>query len=298
MPATDSLGSHLLGRKPSPPDARDYKLVDYLGAAGNPVEGQDPLVALLATLVDHGRYWDNHALKNWATAITARVIGAAPAPDPSPTPPTPPSPQPTPTPAPVATDVMWLDTDNVLDQGQTPHCVGFGWAGWGDTLPIDDKYANADGDAIYYEAKVIDGEPNQEDGSDVRSGAKAMQNRKRLTAYAFAASIDEVRAWLDGHGPVVFGTEWTQAMFTPDANGYVSPADAVADPSQVAGGHCFVCVGDLASEGALLFQNSWGQSWGLSGRFKMTYASAAVLLAGIVSSDGPGEACAAVELPE
>jgi hypothetical protein len=286
----DSIGPHLLGRK-YVADDRDYQLADYLSA---PVESDatsaDPLDVALADLLGS---WEGKKTKHWAQVITDRVQSLSPAPAPpapgpapQPTPAPTPAPQPSPTPAPPApvADVVWTDADQVLDQGQTGHCVGFGWAGWGDTLPVDDRYTNPDGDAIYEEAKVIDGEPNQENGSTVRSGAKAIQNRGRLKTYAFAASIDEVRAWLDGHGPVVFGTDWDQPMFTPDANGFVHP------DGNVAGGHCYVCVGDLVSEGALLFQNSWGASWGAAGRFRMTYADAAALLA------RQGEACAAVEL--
>jgi len=275
--AVENLGPHLLGRRPSPPDPRDYQLAHFLAG--------DPLDAALAALMSS---WEGKKTKAWANLITQRVKSLSPVPpDPTPTPTPTPTPDPTPTPiTPTpAADVVWTDSDAVLDQGQTPHCVGFGWAGWGDTQPVDDHFTNADGDKIYYECKVIDGEPGQEDGSDVRSGAKAMQNRKRLSAYAFAKSIDEVRAFLAAHGPVVFGSDWTNDMFNPDANGYVKPTGGVA------GGHCYACVGDLVSEGALLFQNSWGDSWGLSGRFKMTYADAAQLLA------NNGEACAAVELP-
>lgn len=254
----DRIDASLLGRR-YVPDDRDYRLEDYLAAT-------DPLDTALAALVASNC---NTAVKAWAKVVTP-YLKTIPAPAPPPAP---------------ATDVVWADADTVLDQGQTPHCVGFGWAGWGDALPVDDRFTNADGDAIYYEAKVIDGEPGQEDGSDVRSGAKAMQNRGRLSAYAFTTSVPTVRAFLAAHGPVVFGSDWYDAMFTPDANGFVAPSGSVA------GGHCYVCVGDVPSKGALLFQNSWGD-WGpLHGRFYMTYTDAQALLS------QQGEACSAVELP-
>jgi hypothetical protein len=267
----DVIGAHLLGRVPSTPDPRDYQLEHFLTG--------DPLDAALADVVAKH---SSKALKTWATLITKRVEANTPSP------PAPPTPDPTPTPVvptPVP-DVEWVDSEGALDQGDTGHCVGFGWAQWGNTLPIDDKFKNADGDAIYYECKVIDGNPRGENGSQVRSGAKAMQNRQRLTSYAFAASIDEVRAWVDSKGPVVFGTDWTDDMFEPDANGFIRPG------GRVAGGHCYTCVGDLVSKSALLFQNSWGGDWGLpGGRFLMTYADAEMLFV------NDGEACAAVELP-
>lgn len=262
--AVENLGPHLLGRKPSPEDERDYHLADFLSI--------DPLDAALASVTRS--LVTSPAVKHWAKLITAAVQGAKPAPSPTPTPPAPAD----------VHDVTWADADSVLDQGQTPHCVGFGWAQWGNTLPIDDRFGNADGDRIYAECKVIDGEPGAQDGSDVRSGAKAMLARKRLAAYAFAKSVDEARAWVQAHGPVVFGTDWTDDMFSPDASGLVEATGAVA------GGHCYVCVGDLPSQGMLLFQNSWGDSWGQHGRFKMHYETAATLLG------KNGEACAAVEL--
>lgn len=171
-----------------------------------------------------------------------------------------------------------------LDQGQTNHCVGFGWAQWGNTNPILDSYQDSDGHAIYYECKQIDGEPGQEDGSNVRSGAKAMQNRNKLNAYAFAETVDEIISWVRTNGPVVVGTTWTNDMFSPDKNGLVVPTGATA------GGHCYLCVGDIASEQSGLFQNSWGTSWGLNGYFKIKWSDFDTLF------KDQGEACAAVEI--
>jgi Papain family cysteine protease len=254
-----NIGPHLLGRRRSPQDHRDFKLSAYL-----PIP---PLDAALAKLVADRS--TPASVTEWATTITSYLKGHAPTP-----------PKPPPMPA-----ISWDDTEPVLDQGDTPHCVGFGWAQWGNTAPVNDGFRNSDGNAIYYECKIIDGQPGQENGSDVRSGAKAMQNRGRLSAYAFAASADEAREFVRIIGPIVVGTDWTQSMFEPDAAGFVRPTGATA------GGHCYLLVGDLPAEGALLFQNSWGRSWGMSGRFKMKYADFAKLFA------RDGEACAAVELP-
>ena len=283
----DTIDASLLGRKPSPPDSRDFQLRHFLS--------DDPLHALLADVLK------SHLVPAAIKHLFVAIVNAVDPNTPTPTPPGPapqPTPDPNPTPPAATTDIVYGDTDGPLDQGNFGTCVGNGWAQWGNTLPIDDHYDETAARAIYYEATVIDGQPDNPDapnggqqGSNVRSGAKAMQNRARLGTYAFAASIDEVRAWVDQHGPVVFGTDWTQQMFTPDANGYVSPSDG-----DVKGGHCYLCVGDLPGEGALVFQNSWGAGWGttidgVAGRFKMTYADAASLLA------QQGESCASVELP-
>jgi hypothetical protein len=272
MSATDNLGPHQLGRVPSAPDDRDYPLAAFLA-------NDDPLDAALAVLqASHAA----KATKAWAVIATARIKAMSPAPNPGPSPsPTPPTPpKPTPTGA-----VVWADNEPVLDQGQTGHCVGFGGAQWGNTLPIDDHFKDADGHAIYYECKIIDGEPKAENGSDVRSLAKVLKQRKRLSTYAFAGSVDEACAWVLAHGPVIVGTDWTNDMFHPDAQGFVKPTGAVA------GGHCYIQVGYDPDAQVLTYLNSWGASWAQNGRFKMRKADAETLFA------KQGEAAAAVELP-
>ncbi len=71
--------------------------------------------------------------------------------------------------------VEWHDPV-VLDQGQTPECVGFGGAGFVATAeadaPADSTVTNALGHAIYARCKAIDGDT--EEGSNLRSLAKAL----------------------------------------------------------------------------------------------------------------------------
>lgn len=194
---------------------------------------------------------------------------------------------------PLPPSMLWTDTV-VMDQGPFGVCVGNGWAGWGDSAPIQDTYTEKDARRIYYEATVIDGQPDDPDapgggqqGSTVRSGAKAMQARGRLSAYAFATSLSSIREWLAFHGPVVMGTDWTNDMMSPDPNGVVRPTGGVA------GGHCYLAIGYSLSDDEFRFRNSWGH-WGLSGDFFMRSADVLTLLKGI---DTPGEACLAAESP-
>lgn len=199
-----------------------------------------------------------------------------------------PDPQPTPSPA----DVEWQDNEPVLDQGDYGTCVGNGWAQWGNTLPVDDHYVEKDARAIYYESTVIDGHPDDpdapgggQDGSTVRAGAKAMQNRERLSAYAFTQDVDVAIAYLQDHGPVVFGTNWYDSMFSPDGSGVVEPT------GQVAGGHCYTGLGYDEDTDQIECINSWGSGWGEDGRFFIAAADMQRLL------NEDGEACGAVELP-
>lgn len=272
--ASTTIGPHLLGRIASPPDSRDFKLGVFLST--------DPLEQALAVLLtSHAA----KATKAWAQIATPLILGQQPGPPAPPIPPAPPVP-------PVSGAVSWTDAEPDLDQGNYGTCVGNGWAQWGNTMPVGDHLTEADARAIYYEATVFDGTPDNPDapnggqqGSTVRSGAQAMQKRGRLNVYAFAASIDEAVAWVMTNGSVVMGTDWTADMFSPDADGFIKPTGAIE------GGHCYVLIGfDPATE-VLEFLNSWGAGWGKAGRFYMHKADAVSLFA------QQGEACAAVELP-
>lgn len=252
-----NVGPHLLGRRPSAPDHRDYPLRAFLA----PTNSLDEALATL--LKSHAA----QATKAWCVLATPLITGA------------PPPPPLTPTPEPT----LWSDSERVLDQGDTGHCVGFAGAQWGNTLPIDDRFANESGDDIYYECKVIDGEPLGEEGTDVRSVAKALKARGRLSTYAFG-TVSDALAFLP-QGPVIMGTDWTESMFSPNSDGVVIPS---GDP---VGGHCYVLVGYDPSNDRLRFRNSWGDRWGIGGDFFINRSHYERLFR------RNGEALAAVELP-
>lgn len=166
---------------------------------------------------------------------------------------------------PVVQNKIWM-TGPVLDQGQTPHCVGYAGAQWLQTeeatwtehsLP-----SGVTGDVLYYDCKAVDGEPKAEDGSTGRSLMKVMQSLGYLASFHWATSSTDIIAWLSTKGPVLVGTPWTQNMFTPDKNGYIHPRGAVA------GGHEWIVHGvfpDKRGNAMLKMCNSWGVSWGAAG---------------------------------
>jgi hypothetical protein len=178
---------------------------------------------------------------------------------------------------------IW-DVQERLDQKDTGHCVGFSCADWGNTLPIDDKYTNADANKIYYECKVIDKEPKQENGSTVRSGCKALKNRKRLNAYAFSSTMDAILQWITSKGPVMCGTDWTSGMMNPDSRGLIKPTGSIV------GGHAYTMIGYDSAYDEFVFLNSWGKNWAVNGVFRMKQSDFKKLFA------DQGEAAAAVEL--
>lgn len=271
-----ALGPHLLGCNPSPPDARDWQLASFIEAA----QSGDPLdLALAALLAARG---PAKTTKAWASVATERLKAVSPVPTPAP-----PDPGPTGPPAPPEpTNTIWADPHATLNQSATPHCVGFGWTQWANTDPTNDDFGDEVGHAVYYECKAIDGQPGKENGSDVRSGAKAMQARGRLDAYAFAQTVAEIRAWVGSTGPVVLGSDWYDDMFNPDAQGFVYPT------GKIAGGHCYLLAGDRRDEDAAFLLNSWGADWGLGGWFKLRWDDVRKLI-----EDSWGEACATIELP-
>ena len=157
------------------------------------------------------------------------------------------------------TSKAWVFNHAPLDQGETPHCVGFSMADWGICEPVIDPYGNPDGDRFYYLCKAVDGEPKAEDGSTVRSAAKVLQQLGKIKAYAFAANMTEIKYWLLNRGPVIMGTVWTNDMFTPDSSNHIHPTGAVA------GGHAYL-VNEWTAGGFLGIQNSWGTAWGRNGK--------------------------------
>lgn len=268
----DRIGPDLLGRLVVP-DERDWDLARL----------ERHLSAFSATTADTTvrTLHDSGQLDSWAEILLFwRWIKSFFAVIPGP--PTPPSPPP----APAA--ILWSDPV-VLDQGNYGTCVGNGWAGWGDSAPIQDRFNETDARAIYYEATVFDGSPDNPDapgggqqGSTVRSGAKAMRARGKCAAFAFLTVV-EARDKIQQQ-PLVFGTDWTENMFSPDAAGFVTSG------GQVAGGHCYLAIGYDPLVDVWSFQNSWGLSWGVGGRFKMRGSTVSALQA------GNGEICYALEV--
>ena len=184
---------------------------------------------------------------------------------------------------------VWDFLSAPLDQGETGHCVGFSMASWGIASPINDDYTNKDGHDFYYKAKVVDGEPGNEDGSTVRTAAKVLLQAGKISSYAFVSSTSEIKWWILNKGPVIVGTAWFDEMFLPDVNGIVHPA------GNLAGGHAYILTEffpDYFGNDCFGFQNSWG-GWGLNntGKFYMTVSEFDKLFI------YDGEALAATELP-
>lgn len=178
----------------------------------------------------------------------------------------------------------WDDNEFWGDQGQTPHCVGYGWTHWLTGGPIHHKpVPPIPPDDLYYECKDIDGEPRQEDGSSVRSGAQAVQNHGWIESYNWAYDAATVARAILTTGPVVVGTNWYEGMFDPDRYHRIHIG------GQIAGGHCYVLNGYSKTLRQFRIKNSWGKSWGDGGHAYIALGSMDRLIR------EQGEACLAIE---
>jgi hypothetical protein len=158
----------------------------------------------------------------------------------------------------------WWLGGPVLDQGQTGHCGGFGAADEAAASPVrvrpmTDAYAHA----FYYRIKDrhLDNF-GREDGTSVQAVMKNGQLDGLWQSYGWAMSMSEFDLALE-HGPVIVGTDWTDGMFSPNADGVIEPT------GNLAGGHCYVFTGrrsDHPKYGAIYrLRNSWGRGWGVNG---------------------------------
>lgn len=185
-------------------------------------------------------------------------------------------------------DQSWERVLVVLDQGQLGSCTGNAGTGAlgtrpffdsvGDVLPSTSDAAEAEKFAVqlYSDATVADGYPGtyppDDTGSSGLAICKVLKNRGTIKGYRFARSAYGFLRLLQ-NGPVLQGMPWYEAFFQPDKDGFID-ADPHWASSGVAGGHEVEAVGvELDSSDAfnsvITYVNSWGTSWGDSGRFRM-----------------------------
>lgn len=177
----------------------------------------------------------------------------------------------------------WSFPSEPLNQDLTNHCVGFAMADFGINLPVQTMFTNQDGHNFYYKCKAVDGDPDGEDGTNLRAAAKVLKKEGRIPSYAFASTTDEITYWLLNKGPMIVGTAWTEDMFVPDENNIIHPTGAVK------GGHGYL-LNEKTLHGFYHIQNSWGE-WGVKGGTYISISDFAILLR------NNGEAIAAVESP-
>lgn len=161
----------------------------------------------------------------------------------------------------------------VFDQGRTSSCVGQGTVGILQTSPSrfwrEDRFRQVDPYQLYALAqREHDPWPGQEPeyyGTSTNAGMKAARALGLIPAWSWCFGLNDVLRCLSVRGPVGIGVSWTEAMFHPDADGYLD------DSGEVAGGHFVELLYVDPSDQEVGGVNSWGLDWGNNGRFKMRW---------------------------
>jgi len=184
----------------------------------------------------------------------------------------------------------WI-AGGVLDQGQTPQCVGYAGWGWLSSSPIRNKPKFTPTD-LYHEAQADDEWPgNDYDGSSTRGLFKALTRMGFVSGYQWAFDVEPLIGHVLTVGPVCVGTDWYAGMSQPDAKGFLNTTGAKQ------GGHEWLILGADREKhatdgtiGAFRMLNSWGLPWGQGGRAWVSFATVDRLI------KQKGEACTAKEV--
>lgn len=182
-----------------------------------------------------------------------------------------------------AVDTLYVRHIGILNQLQLGSCTGN--AGIGDiatsplydALPANIKYPlnEAGAIALYSDAEKIDGGagyPPEDQGSSGLSIAKALTNAGLISGYQHCFSLaDALKA--GSMYPFITGITWYSDMFNPDSDGRCHITGSIA------GGHEIELSEIDNVNQKIWFFNSWGDAWGVKGRFYLTFADYGTLLA-------------------
>lgn len=165
-----------------------------------------------------------------------------------------------------------------LDQGEEGACVGFSRAHNLASAPrvvrgVDTVLAQR----LYRLAQKHDQWPSENyEGSSVLGGVKAACELGLVESYYWSFHIEDFLHGMTYAGPATVGCNWHRDMRDPDERGYIHPTGPVD------GGHAILVLGQELIYGGdgphnidmdksyVIWHNSWGKSWGVQGRAKMT----------------------------
>jgi hypothetical protein len=166
-----------------------------------------------------------------------------------------------------------------LDQGKIGSCTANALCGalnsapdFGGGTPLNEQ----DAVSLYELETQMEGQPyppNDPGGSGLMV-CKAAQQRGLISSYTHAFGVQHALEALVLR-PVITGISWYSSFDTPDASGLVQ----IAPGATVRGGHEIVADQIDADNQLVWFWNSWGTTFGVGGRFCMSFSTWEQLLA-------------------
>jgi len=201
----------------------------------------------------------------------------------------------------------------VFDQGQIGSCTANSLAGNLEFLELqeqkasqtnqpeefDAKFENFSRLFIYWNERVMEGDPTQDGGAQIRDGIKTLATigacmesswpydpnqlynqpspdcftqaaTHKITQYMRLETIDDMKHCLASGFPFVFGFTVYEQMESPEM-AQTGQLEMPGMFSSSLGGHAVMCVGYDDATQNMIIRNSWGPNWGLAGYFLMPY---------------------------
>jgi hypothetical protein len=170
----------------------------------------------------------------------------------------------------------------ILDQNPLSSCTGNAGIGSLATTPLFDnlttpyQFTLDEPGAIQLWSGALKmdggiGYPPQDYGSSGLSIAKVLYNTKMISGYQHTFTLEDALK-AGSLYPFITGIPWYSDMFRPDTDGRVHPT------GNIAGGHEIQMDEIDADNGRIWFCNSWNETWGVEGRFYLTWADYGNLL--------------------
>ena len=152
----------------------------------------------------------------------------------------------------------------LLDQWYSPMCVGFAVAHR--LIAAGLQLGRGDAERIYREAQKYDLFPGEGyAGTTIIGGAVAAYQLGYVKRFSWASTLEDLILGVGHSGPAIMGTNWYKAMDTPAINGGVRP------DGRNNGGHAYLIYGVVPEGRMFLCANSWGEWYGIQGRFVVTF---------------------------